>query len=189
MFFKWARTRAHRKRAAAQLYQTALAQSREPVFYRDYGVADTMDGRFDMLGFHAALIMEGLRPYGREGRALAQALFDKLFREVEFALRESGVGDLGVPKHMGRMMRAFNGRAHAYHEALAGRDVEALEKALARNIYRDDTATEQAGALAKYGFEAMIRLEPVLAALFAKGAPGQAAQENAQEQEKEKRYG
>ncbi len=42
------------------LYGAIVAQARTPVFYRDYGVPDTVNGRFDMIILHLALVLERL---------------------------------------------------------------------------------------------------------------------------------
>lgn len=157
MIFKWLKNKNARKRAARSLYQSALSQSRAPVFYGAQGVADTMDGRFDLLVFHCTLIMNALKAHGAQGARLSQALFDVLFVEVEFALRETGVGDLGVPKHMAKMMKAFNGRIHAYDAALDARDIAALDVAVARNILRCDSVTDFSKAIAVYGLDSFVR--------------------------------
>ena len=146
MFFKWRRDRAARKVSANGLYQTALIQSRDPVFYTECAVPDTMDGRFDLLALHATLVMERLEELGPEGRKLAQAFFDVLFKQIELSLREIGIGDLGVPKHMAKMMKALNGRAYVYHAAMVNHDENALEHAIARNVYRTDAANIPEGA-------------------------------------------
>jgi cytochrome b pre-mRNA-processing protein 3 len=153
MFFNWLKHRTARKQAAAGLYQSARTQSRHPVFYANWGVADTMDGRFDVLSLHVALLMARLGQKGAQGRKLAQALFDTMFRDIEFTLRETGVGDLGVPKHMAKMMKAFNGRVHAYHQALKANDNVALETAIARNIYRMEHIPDHARDIAGYAID------------------------------------
>lgn len=169
MIFKWLKNKNARKRAARALYQTALGQSRAAVFYGGQGASDTMDGRFDLLVFHVALLMHGLKPHGAQAQKLSQALFDVLFVEVEFALRESGVGDLGVPKHMAKMMKAFNGRIHAYMLALDANDMAALELAIARNILRRDDVTGFSAALAAYGLKAGAQLQACMFDDFMEG--------------------
>jgi len=146
MFFTWLKERKARVATARQLYQTALTQSRDPVFYAELGVADTMDGRFDVLSLHATLIMERLESLGPEGRKLAQAFFDVLFKQMELTLREIGVGDLGVPKHMKKMMKGFHGRAITYHAAMASHEHDELAHAIARNVFRTDAAQMPEGA-------------------------------------------
>ncbi len=132
------------------MYQRVRSQSRHPVLYAQWGVADTMDGRFDALCIHVAPLLGRLRQIGPEGAKLAQAVFDAMFRDIDQTLRETGVGDLGVPKHMAKMMKAFNGRVHVYCTAIEGRDMSALETAIARNLYRAETVPAHGGDVAAY---------------------------------------
>ena len=110
------------------LYAALMAQARRPDFYRDYGVPDTLDGRFDLLVLHVVLLLRRLRE-DEVTRALAQDVFDVFFRELDRALREMGVGDLGVPRRVKTMAEVFYGRARAYDAALASGDPGALERA------------------------------------------------------------
>lgn len=159
MFFNWLKHRTARKQAAAGLYQSARSQSRHPVFYANWGVADTMDGRFDVLSLHVALLMVRLGQMGKQGAKLAQAVFDAMFRDIDQTLRETGVGDLGVPKHMAKMMKAFNGRVHAYTAAINASDNAALELAIARNIYRLEYIPEHARDIANYAINVKAAME------------------------------
>jgi cytochrome b pre-mRNA-processing protein 3 len=52
--------------------------------------------------------------------------------DMDGQLRESGVGDLVVGKHIGRLMSVLGGRLGAYRAALAGQ--EDLGAALERNL-------------------------------------------------------
>jgi cytochrome b pre-mRNA-processing protein 3 len=136
MIGAWLRRRKSIKLAAAGLYQAAVTQSRDPKFYTDLGVEDTLDGRFDLITLHAFLVMQRLVEIGSEGKAVSQSMFDQMFKHMDMGLRETGVGDMGIPKHMKRMMRAFNGRVNIYYEAIKSNDRASLEDAVARNIYR-----------------------------------------------------
>lgn len=140
--------RSKRRQVSRNLYRAAVAQARQPVFYTDYGVPDTVDGRFDMICLHTGLLMERLGQEGEEGRKLSQALFDTMFRDMDRSLRERGVGDLGVPKHIKRMMKGFNGRLHSYARALrAISDSDpSLEEVLIRNLYAGASPHPEEGA-------------------------------------------
>ena len=161
MQMNWFKQRKVRKDAAVRLYDMAVIQARAPAFYKDLGVADTIDGRFDLLVLHIYLIMDRLYVLGPEGRAQAQALFDRMFRSVDLTLREMGIGDLGIPKHMKKMMKAFNGRAHSYHEALAAKNSDALQLAITRNVYRVGGESIPAGVfdLTDYALETSATFE------------------------------
>ena len=58
------------------IYGMIVAQAREPLFYRDLGVPDTVNGRFDMLLLHLWMVLRRLRPV-EGGAGLSQALFDR----------------------------------------------------------------------------------------------------------------
>src|SRR6476659_11505373 len=73
---QWLRRRRTRRDAARALYLTLVEQARRQVFYASWGVPDSRDGRLEMVGLHAILVMRRLRSEGRPGQLLAQALFD-----------------------------------------------------------------------------------------------------------------
>jgi cytochrome b pre-mRNA-processing protein 3 len=114
------------------IYGMIVTQAREPLFYRELGVPDTVNGRFDLLVLHLWVVLRRLRP-GEGGAGLCQALFDRFCEDLDGNLREMGVGDLTVPKRMQAFGEAFYGRTAAYDLALAeGR--EQLAQALCKNI-------------------------------------------------------
>lgn len=129
---------------ARDFYARALGQVQKPFFYEKVGVPDTFDGRFDLLLLHIFVILHRLMGES-DHKDLSQALFDVMFRDMDQTLREMGIGDMGVPKHMRKMMKAFNGRMHAYEMAidpkrLEGIKIEGIEQGsladvLRRNLY------------------------------------------------------
>ena len=120
-------------RATAHHLHTALSeQARHPDFYHS-GVPDTLDGRFELIALHAFLVMRRLKQGGAPAGGLAQALFDVIFADLDQALRESGVGDLGVGKRVKTMASGLLGRIEAYDQGLA-QPAPALEDALRRNL-------------------------------------------------------
>jgi len=118
------------------LYEAAVARARAPDFYRDLGVPDTLDGRFELISLHVFLILHRLKADRARTEALAQAVFDAMFADMDRSLREMGAGDLGVAPRVKKMARAFYGRVSAYDSALApAAPAEALAEALRRNVY------------------------------------------------------
>ncbi|MBV8457255.1 MAG: ubiquinol-cytochrome C chaperone [Acetobacteraceae bacterium] len=132
------------ERAGFMLYAQAVAAARQPLFYAEYGVADTLDGRFDLVALFAALVIERLRTASAPGPQLAQAVFDAMFSDMDVTLREIGVGDLSVGKKVRKMWEAFHGRALVYGAALQAADEVALATAIARNIWRGNPPPEGA---------------------------------------------
>jgi cytochrome b pre-mRNA-processing protein 3 len=122
-------------RDAAELaYQRVVEQARHTVFYTQYGVPDTLDGRFELICLHAFLYLHRLKSEYPQAHALAQAFFDTMFGDLDRALREMGTGDLRVGKEVKRMAQGFYGRARAYEKGIATDD-SALGTALARNLF------------------------------------------------------
>jgi cytochrome b pre-mRNA-processing protein 3 len=114
------------------IYGMIVTQAREPLFYRDLGVPDTVNGRFDLLVLHLWLVLCRLQS-AEGGAALSQALFDRFCEDMDGNLREMGVGDLTVPKRMRAFGEAFYGRIAAYDVARAT-GAEQLAHALNKNI-------------------------------------------------------
>ena len=119
------------------VYGKAVAQAREPAFYLDVPVPDTVDGRFELIILHVFLLIDRLRGQGEAATELCQRLFDTLFDDMDRSLREMGVGDLSVSKKINTTAEAFYGRAGAYQDALDAQDRAELMEALSRNIFPD----------------------------------------------------
>jgi cytochrome b pre-mRNA-processing protein 3 len=143
-------------RTIASLYGMIVAQARSPAFYADYGVPDTVAGRFDLIVLHLVLLLRRLARAQGSTRSLGQRLFDTFCRDLDDNLREMGVGDLAVPKHMRHFAEAFYGRQAAYLAALDAADQRDFEKALARNILQRTAGDGTAVRLARYA-RAVIR--------------------------------
>jgi cytochrome b pre-mRNA-processing protein 3 len=137
------------------IYGMIVTQAREPLFYRDLAVPDTVNGRFDLLVLHLWLVLRRLRPIG-DGAGLSQALFDRFCDDMDANLREMGVGDLTVPKRMQAFGEAFYGRTAAYDLALTA-GWEPLAQALCKNILNGEHV-EQARQLAQYAQAAIANL-------------------------------
>lgn len=142
------RRRPH-ERAGFELYGAAVGAARAPELFLALGVPDTVEGRFDLVSLHVGLLIRRLRTDGdSRGPALAQAVFDAMFADMDLNLREMGVGDLAVGKRVRRMWEAFHGRALAYEAALDADDPSALASALERNVWRGEAPAGSAARLA-----------------------------------------
>ncbi|WP_367576017.1 ubiquinol-cytochrome C chaperone family protein [Phenylobacterium montanum] len=124
------------KAAGAALFQAAARQARQPAFYADFGVPDTVEGRFELYSLHVVLLVCRLKGEGAEASEVSQALFDAYLRSLDDALREMGVGDLSVGKKMRKLGEAFYGRAKAYDSAL-GVQSDELAALIGRTLFAD----------------------------------------------------
>ena len=131
------------------IYSAIVAQSRQPRFYAEWGVPDTVTGRFDMISLHLALLFRRLRAESGEQKNFSQAVFDLFFNDMDRSLREMGVGDLGVPKRIQKMGNIFFGLLAAMNEAMDRNDAVALEGVLARNIF-GEAAGPHVATMAQY---------------------------------------
>jgi cytochrome b pre-mRNA-processing protein 3 len=145
------------------IYGMIVTQAREPLFYRDLGVPDTVNGRFDLLTLHLWMVLRRLKAIEGES-GLAQALFDHFCDDMDANLREMGVGDLTVPKRMQAFGEAFYGRAAAYDFALSAGG-EALAQALCKNILNGE-GLQDARRLALYAEAAIATLARQNAAMM-----------------------
>ena len=120
----------------ARCYVRVVAQARRPEFYRDCGVPDTLDGRFDMLALHAFLVVHRLKRQGEAARRFSRHLFESMITDMDRSVREMGVSDMGVPPRVKAMAKGFNGRIHAYdHGVESAADDGALLAALDNNLF------------------------------------------------------
>src|SRR5689334_3427201 len=135
---------------ARRLYEAVVAHARQPVFFAEWEVPDTIDGRFEMVTLHAHLLLRRLKDGGAETAPLAQALFDVMFADMDASLREMGAGDLGVGRRVKQMATGFYGRVAAYDAGLAG-GAAVLGAALRRNLFGTGApAAESLASLADY---------------------------------------
>ena len=118
---------------ATALYGRVAEQARAAELFEACGIPDTLDGRFDSLALHAALVIDRLRREP-DGEALSQAFFDAMFRHLDLTLREIGIQDLGVGRRIKVMAEGLHGRGLAYREALNGGPTP-LAEVLRRNAY------------------------------------------------------
>ena len=150
---------------APALYQAVVARGREPHWYADGLVPDTIDGRFDMIAAVLSFVLIRLER-DPEGVAQGAVLTEVFIEDMDGQLREIGIGDIVVGKHIGRMMAMLGGRIGAYREGLAADD---LKPALIRNLYRgaeppaEALAHVEAAVLALHGSLGGASIESLIA--------------------------
>lgn len=142
--------------AGRLLFERAAAQARTPALYRDGGVPDTVEGRFECYALHVDLVLHRLKGQGPEASEVGQALFDKFLDNLDEGLRDMGVGDLSVGKKMRKLGEAIYGRMKGYDATLdalltqtPAPDLAPLSALIGRVLFASDAAPE-AGPLAAY---------------------------------------
>lgn len=123
----------------AELYAAVTSQSRQFIFFHDYQVPDTPQGRFEILTLHLSLMLRRLKfLYSEELKGfghLSQKLCDWVVADVEESLRAMPVSELKITRHLKSYIEGFYGRLIAYDKALELNDKVVLEQAIRRNVY------------------------------------------------------
>lgn len=141
--------------AVEDAYRSIVAQSRQPTFYAQWGVEDTVTGRFDMVSLHLALYLYRLK-HEDGAKNFTQSLVDRFFKDMDHSIRELGVTDLGVPGRVKKMGNVFYGLVAALDPAIDSGQPANVEAILVRNIY--GKPAEGAGHLAAYVLDESRRL-------------------------------
>lgn len=124
--------------AIRPLWNRIVEVAREKQWYADHGVADSVGGRFDMITLVLALVM--LRMERDNSLIEPSARLTELFvSDMDGQLRQSGIGDLVVGKHVGKLMSVLGGRIDALRQALPLGN-SALTEFLERNVTLTDGA-------------------------------------------------
>jgi cytochrome b pre-mRNA-processing protein 3 len=153
----------------ARQYDLLTQMAREPTFFREMSVPDTVMGRFEMLTVVLILYFRRTAASERSGQEIAQEIIDAFFEDIDHSIRELGVGDIGVPKRVKKFARMYYGRLEAYASALDQGDAEALSAALRRNIRPEEPDAPDMGELASYMMATDEALKAVSEDVIARG--------------------
>lgn len=131
---------------AHEVYIALVGQARKPFFYQEYGVADNLDGRFDVIVLHIFMLTQRLK---NESPEFIRAVWEVFFSDMDRSLREMGASDTGVGKRVKKMAQAFYGRIDSYEKTIA--NTAEFKESLKRNLYRGAEVGEtQLSSLVSY---------------------------------------
>ena len=145
------------REAAGRLYAACVEAARAPALYREYGVPDTLQGRFEMVALHLFPLLYRLMHQPGDDPQLARLVSESFVTDMDAAFREMGVGDVTVPKRMKTLYASFAGRVSGYTHAMGEGD-SALAGAIARNVFPDEPQDERALLLAAHMRSALAAL-------------------------------
>jgi cytochrome b pre-mRNA-processing protein 3 len=134
--FTWLATRSQTKRKAREIYGAVVAQARTPVFYSALGVADTPEGRYELIALHLVLVLDRLGRPDIADEGLRRETLETFVTDMDDAMRQMGVGDPRVPQKVKRAAAGLYDRGVSYSAALADADDAPLKAALSDNVYR-----------------------------------------------------
>jgi cytochrome b pre-mRNA-processing protein 3 len=126
----WLKSSRDRRQVARSLYGSSVTAARAPAFFAQWGVPDTLQGRFEMIALHVALVLRRLGAEGGPGRRLGIALTEAFVVDLDDGMRELTFGDLAVPREIKRATAALFDRHTAYLAALAAASDMSLAEAL-----------------------------------------------------------
>lgn len=171
MIFGLFRKRNNNQVIVVRQYELLTSAARQPVFYTDYEVPDTVMGRFELLSVVMILFFRRTRSSVTSGQELAQEIVDAFFEDIDYSIRELGIGDNSVPKRMKKLAGMFYGRLESYAAAMDVNDRVALAAALRRNIYpKADDGAASMTALADWMMTAEAHLAGIAEAEIATGS-------------------
>lgn len=120
------------REAVRPLWHRVVELARDPAWYATCKVADQVDGRFDMITAVLSTVVVRMEAAGKYAES---ALLCEFFVEdMDGQLREFGINDVVVGKHIGRLMSVLGGRLGAYRPPLVDGDLTRLEAAVERNV-------------------------------------------------------
>ena len=126
--------------AVRPLWHRVVELAREPSYYSENNVADSVAGRFDLITAVLCAVM--VRVEASEMRAESALLAELFVEDMDGQLREFGVNDVVVGKRVGKLMSVLGGRLGAYRSALVEKDREKLLGAVSRNVTFIEGANE-----------------------------------------------
>jgi cytochrome b pre-mRNA-processing protein 3 len=148
-----------KKPRASKLYGAIVAQARLPALYRDFGIPDTLDGRFAAVSLHLFAVLHRIKAEGGKAHDLAQALTDRFSEDMEAVLRELGVSDLRVPKKMRGLAASSATLLQNFEDAYAAGE-GAFAEAIAHSLpLEGETAQSCAAELTPYLSDVLQRLQ------------------------------
>jgi cytochrome b pre-mRNA-processing protein 3 len=114
------RTLTARPNRGAAMFDAITAAARQPHWYIEGEVPDTIDGRFSVLATLTALTLVRLEAEGDEGNAASVALTERFIEVMESEHRELGLGDPTLGKKVRKLVGSLSRRVALWRETIAG---------------------------------------------------------------------
>lgn len=135
--FLFRRLTAPRQRGSA-LFDSVTRIAREPHWYVEGSVPDTIDGRFAVLATVTALVLVRLERDGDAGDLVSVALTERFIEVMESEHRELGLGDPTLGRTVRKLVRLLAVRTERWRAATKGEaDWAATAEA---SLYRDSVS-------------------------------------------------
>lgn len=124
------------------LFNLAVDEARQPHWFVEGEVPDTVEGRFAVLATVIALLTLRLESCGAEGGKATVALTERFVEAMDAEIREMGVGDPTLGKQVRRLVGALAGRVERWRSVVESGEGWMAE--VERSLYRDEAADAKA---------------------------------------------
>lgn len=104
----------------APLFEKVTSLARQPHWYVEGEVPDTLDGRFAVLATIAALAIARAEAEGEAGNAVSVALTERFIEVMESEHRELGLGDPALGRTVRKLVGSLARRTKLWRLALDG---------------------------------------------------------------------
>lgn len=155
----------------ARLFQALVAEARQPHWFVDGQVADTIDGRFAVLTTIVALATVRLERGGELGRSAAVALAERFVEAMDSEHRQIGINDPALGRTVRKLVGALGRRVEMWRQAVPPGEVWA--GAVSESLFRATTPPAAALLHAEHALrELWARLDGASDAALADGRIG-----------------
>ena len=135
--FLFRRLTAEPPRGAA-LFESVTSIARQPHWYVEGGVPDSLDGRFAVLATVTALVLVRLEADGADGDAASVALTERFIHVMESEHRELGLGDPTLGKKVRKLVGSLAARTDLWRSAVSGQ--ASWPSAVEKSLYKGDVS-------------------------------------------------
>ena len=152
------------------LFDALTAEARQPRWYREGEVPDTLDGRFAVLATVTALALVRLEREGDEGNRASVALTERFVEVMESEHRELGLGDPTLGKVVRKLVGMLARRTELWRMATSvGAE---WDQATLDSLYKGEASEEAIAHSAEATRELWDRLDRASLAEVEKGKFG-----------------
>jgi cytochrome b pre-mRNA-processing protein 3 len=135
------RTLTAERQRGAPLFDAITAKARQPHWYVEGAVPDTIDGRFAVLSTLTALVLVRIEQGGEEGNGVSVALTERFVAVMESEHRELGLGDPTLGKTVRKLVGSLARRTELWRAAAIA-DERDWTEAAQESLYKDGVTAD-----------------------------------------------
>lgn len=124
----------------AELFQSVTRLAREPHWYVEGAVPDTLDGRFAVLATVTALVLARLERDHAPGNTVSVALTERFIEVMESEHRELGLGDPTLGRTVRKLVGSLARRTAIWRSA--SNEDGSWEAATRSSLYKHEVSAE-----------------------------------------------